>query len=121
MRCQFPGWELWRPRSREDGAGGFMAWGDGRNADSAVIGGANLAMSADWWRQGTVWKEFSHEQKLMYLKGYSAGFLAGAQQAFKDPEGLNNFYKSLAKITFRQGKVLLTITWRITPINWVNP
>jgi hypothetical protein len=68
---------------------------------------ANLAMSADWWRQGTVWKEFSHEQKLMYLKGYSAGFLAGAQQAFKDPEGLNNFYKSLAKITFRQGESII--------------
>ena len=72
-----------------------------------LLVGANLGISADWWRQGTVWKEFSHEQKLMYLKGYSAGFLAGAQQAFKDPEGLNNFYKSLAKITFRQGESII--------------
>lgn len=76
---------------------------------------ANPGMSADWWRQGTVWREFSHEQKLMYLKGYSAGFLAGAQQAFKNPDGLNDFYKSLAKVTFRQGESIIDHYLRDNP------
>ena len=73
-----------------------------------LLVGANLGISADWWRQGTVWKEFNREQKLMYLKGYSAGFLAGAQQVFKDPDGLKDFYKSLAQTSFRQGEVIIS-------------
>ena len=73
-----------------------------------LLVGANLGISADWWRQGTVWKEFNREQKLMYLQGYSAGFLAGAQQAFKNPDGLKDFYKSLAQTSFRQGEVIIS-------------
>ena len=73
-----------------------------------LLVGANLGISADWWRQGTVWKEFNRGQKLMYLQGYSAGFLAGAQQAFKNPDGLKDFYKSLAQTSFRQGEVIIS-------------
>ena len=69
--------------------------------------GVTLGISADSWRQGTVWQEFSRGQKLMYLQGYSAGFLAGAQQAFQNPDGLKDFYKSLAKTSFRQGEVII--------------
>ena len=74
----------------------------------SLLVGANLGISADWWRQGTVWKEFNREQKLMYLQGYSAGFLAGAQQAFKNPDGLKDFYKSLGQTSFRQGEVIIS-------------
>jgi hypothetical protein len=86
-------------------------WGLGAMAGMLILlllVGANLGISADWWRQGTVWKEFNRGQKLMYLQGYSAGFLAGAQQAFKNPDGLKDFYKSLAQTNFRQGEVLIS-------------
>ena len=82
---------------------------------------ANLGMSADWWRQGTVWKKFNHEQKLMYLQGYSAGFLAGAQQAFKNPDGLKDFYKSLAKMSFRQGEVIISRYLKNNPHKMSEP
>ena len=74
-----------------------------------------VGISGDWWRHGTVWKEFSQGQKLMYLNGYSAGFLAGAQQTFKNPDGLNDFYRSLAKISFRQGEVFIDKYLRNNP------
>ena len=85
--------------------------GRGAMAGMLILGllvSANLGLGADWWRQGAVWKEFNRGQRLMYLKGYSAGFLAGAQQAFKNPDGLKDFYKSLAQTSYRQGEVIIS-------------
>ncbi len=81
----------------------------------------SVGLGASWWRQGTVWKEFNRDQKLMYLQGYSAGFLAGAQQAFKNPDGLKDFYKSLAKTSFRQGEVLISQYLKNNPQKMSEP